>query len=171
MKKIEPFQIRKIYAIGNALGIRRSGDGEDELHVLVTGVTGKSSIRELSYREAAAVIARLEGLSGAPAPERPKPKGTVREAESRPDGVTSGQQKKIWALMYSLKAYDEQENDVPLGDRLCAILKKEFGIDALARDPFAWLTFVQGNHLIEKLKGYVSSAARKGKGRADGAGI
>lgn len=45
MRTIEQFQIRKIYAIGNALGIKASGS-EDELHALVGGVTGKDSIKE-----------------------------------------------------------------------------------------------------------------------------
>ena len=56
MRTIEQFQIRKIYAIGNALGIKASGS-EDELHALVGGVTGKDSIKSLTYREACAVIA------------------------------------------------------------------------------------------------------------------
>lgn len=59
MRTIEQFQIRKIYAIGNALGIKASGS-EDELHALVSGVTGKDSIKSLTYQEACAVIARLE---------------------------------------------------------------------------------------------------------------
>ena len=45
------YQIRKIYAIGQALGIVNRG-GEDALHDLVYGVTGKSSVKELSYSEA-----------------------------------------------------------------------------------------------------------------------
>lgn len=40
MRKIESFQMKKIYAIGHALGITGNGS-EDELHVLVSGVTGK----------------------------------------------------------------------------------------------------------------------------------
>lgn len=47
MRKIESFQMKKIYAIGHALGITGNGS-EDELHVLVSGVTGKDSIKELS---------------------------------------------------------------------------------------------------------------------------
>ena len=58
MRKIESFQMKKIYAIGHALGITGNGS-EDELHVLVSGVTGKDSIKELSYQEAMAVIKRL----------------------------------------------------------------------------------------------------------------
>lgn len=40
MRKIESFQMKKIYAIGHALGITGTGS-EDELHVLVSSVTGK----------------------------------------------------------------------------------------------------------------------------------
>ena len=54
MRKIESFQMKKIYAIGHALGITGNGS-EDELHILVSGVTGKDSIKELSYQEAMAV--------------------------------------------------------------------------------------------------------------------
>ncbi len=167
MKTIEPFQIRKIYAIGSALGIKGSGTDGDELHTLVGGVTGKDSIKSLTYKEACAVIARLEELQGraaSPKPENRKPK----EHESRPGGVTSGQQKKIWALMYELKKYDEVPNNVQMGDRLCAVIKKETGADATARKPFAWVTFQQGNNLIEILKGYVASAKREKRGVADG---
>ena len=64
MRTIEQVQIRKIYAIGNALGIKASGSGGDELHTLVGGVTGKDSIKSLTYKEACAVIARLEELQG-----------------------------------------------------------------------------------------------------------
>lgn len=161
MRTIEQFQIRKIYAIGNALGIKASGS-EDELHALVGGVTGKDSIKSLTYQEACAVIARLEELQGktvSPKPRNSKPK----EHETRPGGVTSGQQKKIWFLMYELKKCDEVPNDVQLGDRLCAVIKKEFGADAVARNPFAWITFEQGNNLIEILKRYVASARKRGE--------
>lgn len=165
MRTIEQFQIRKIYAIGNALGIKASGSG-DELHALVGGVTGKDSIKSLTYREACAVIERLEELQGKTASPKPG-SGRPKEHKSRPGGVTSGQQKKIWALMYELKKYDEVPNDVQLGDRLCAVIRKELGADAIAGNPFVWVTFEQGNNLIEILKGYVASAKRK-RGVADG---
>lgn len=161
MRTIGQFQIRKIYAIGNALGITSSGSGEDELHTLVGGVTGKDSIKSLTYQEACAVIARLEELQGKTASPKPGNRKT-KEHESRPGGVTSGQQKKIWALMYELKKYDEVPNDVQLGDRLCAVIKKELGADAIAKNPFAWISFEQGNNLIEILKGYVKSAGKRG---------
>lgn len=162
MRAIEQFQIRKIYAIGNALGIKSSGAEEDELHTLVGGVTGKDSIKSLTYKEACAVIARLEELQGKAASPKPRSRKT-KEHESRPGGVTSGQQKKIWALMYELKKNDEVPNDVQLGDRLCAVIKKELHADAIAKNPFAWLTFEQGNKLIEILKKYVVSAEKRGE--------
>ncbi len=160
MKAIEQFQVRKIYAIGHALGIVGSGTGEDELHVLLAGVAGKSSVKALTYKEADTVIARLEGLQGKAVPKAAGRR--FHKYEERPGGITIAQQKKVWALMYELKKYDEVENDVPLGDRLCKIIKKELKINTTAKDPFAWLGFTQGNRLIETLKGYVASAAGKG---------
>ena len=137
------------------------------LIVAVSAISGwligwKDSIKSLTYQEACAVIARLEELQGktvSPKPRSSKPK----EHETRPGGVTSGQQKKIWFLMYELKKCDEVPNDVQLGDRLCAVIKKEFGADAVASNPFAWITFEQGNNLIEILKRYVASARKRGE--------
>lgn len=167
MKKIEAFQMKKIYAIGNALGIVRTGGG-DELHTLVMGLTGKESIKALTYREASAVIARLEELQGRTvSPSREKNRKSRKEHPERPGGVTASQQKKIWALMYELKKYDTEPCGAPLGDRLCAVIKKELHVDAIPKNPFAWLTGSQGNDLIEKLKRYVDSAAKKGED-ADG---
>ena len=160
MRHIEQFQIRKIYAIGNSIGITDSGKGEDELHIFVEGITGKTSIKDLTYQEADKVIARLQELQGTAA--SPNARSNKRKVHrSRPGGVTSGQQKKIWALMYELKKYDEFPNEVQLGDRLCAVIKKEFCVDATTEKPFVWLTFIQGNALIETLKRYVASAKRR----------
>ncbi len=159
MRTVEQFQIRKIYAMGNALGIVGPESGCDELHALVGSVTGKESVRELTYQEAAEVIARLERLQGKAAPPQKPREG--RRYESRPGGVTVGQQKKAWALMYELKKHDIVSNDVPLGDRLCRIIKKELHVDATAKDPFAWMDFGQGNRLIEILKKYADSARQK----------
>ena len=156
MRAIEQFQLRKIYAIGNSLGI--AAGAEDELHTLVLGITGKESLRSLTYQEASQVIGRLEELQGKGAPPGRK---STREHKSKPGGVTSGQQKKIWALMYELKKQDRQPTQIQLGERLCAVIKKELHVDAVARCPFEWLDYKQGNHLIEVLKGYVSSCRKK----------
>ena len=109
------------------------------------------------------MIQRLAELQGRKA--TPGRKG--KEHPSRPGGVTSGQQKKIWALMYELQKYDEAPGTASLGDRLCAVIKKELKVDAVARTPFVWLDGDAGNKLIEILKRYVESARRK-RGCSDG---
>lgn len=154
------YQIRKIYAIGQALGIVNRG-GEDALHDLVYGVTGKSSVKELSYSEACKVIGELEARQGTP-PPRPK---KTNHRKRKPGGVSEGQERKVWALMYRLAA--ASPSTVAVGDRLRAAIKKEAGVDAFADDPFAWLDYKSCNKLIEALKGYVKNAERKA-GAADG---
>ena len=167
MKRIEAFQIKKIYAIGNALGIVHPR-GDDELHTLVMRITGKESIKALTYREAAAVISKLEELqSKTVSLSKRKSRKGQKEHPECPGGVTASQQKKIWALMYELKKYDTEPYAAPLGERLCAVIKKELHVDAIPKNPFVWLDGSQGNTLIEKLKRYVDSAARKGE-TADG---
>ncbi len=46
------YQIRKIYAIGGALGMVKRNEEDDLLHELVEGMTGKKSIKALTYGEA-----------------------------------------------------------------------------------------------------------------------
>ena len=152
------YQIRKIYAIGQALGIVNRG-GEDALHDLVYGVTGKSSVKELSYSEACKVIGELEARQGTP-PPRPK---KTNHRKRKPGGVSEGQERKVWALMYRLAA--ASPSTVAVGDRLRAAIKKEAGVDAFADDPFAWLDYKSCNKLIEALKGYVKNAERKARER------
>lgn len=64
MAAIATQQIRKIYAIGNALGIVERGNAEDSLHDLVSSITGKDSLKALTYAEAQAVIRDLEKRQG-----------------------------------------------------------------------------------------------------------
>ena len=101
MRAIEQFQIRKIYAIGNALGIKASGN-EDELHVLVGGVTGKDSIKSLTYQEACTVIARLEELQGKTASPKPRSK-MPKEHQSRPAESHPVSRKKSGSSCMSLR--------------------------------------------------------------------
>ena len=48
MAAINAQQIRKIYAIGNALGIVERGNEDDDLHALVSALTGKDSVKSLT---------------------------------------------------------------------------------------------------------------------------
>ena len=63
------YQIRKIYAIGGALGMVKRNEEDDLLHELVEGMTGKKSIKALTYGEACKVIGELEGRQGTPSPQ------------------------------------------------------------------------------------------------------
>lgn len=151
-------QIRKIYAIGNALGIVERGNADDSLHDLVSSITGKDSVKALTYGEAQAVIRDLEKRQGsAPPPPRRRPKAHSEV----PGGATAAQQRKVWALMYELQKRDTAPSAASLGERLCGIIKKELKVDAVPTQPFAWLTFQTCNKLIEVLKKYVANAKKK----------
>ena len=155
------YKIRKIYAIGGALGMVKRGEDDDLLHELVNGMTGKTSIKELTYGEACKVIGELEGRQGTPPPR----KSGRPLHKSVPGRTSEGQRRKIWALMYQLQAASPSKAQI--GDRLCAIIKKELGIDAVPKNPFAWIDYKGGNKLVEVLKGYVKTA-EKAQGDADG---
>lgn len=158
MAAIATQQIRKIYAIGNALGIVERGNSEDSLHDLVSSITGKDSLKALTYAEAQVVIRYLEKRQGeASPPKRRRP----RTHTERPGGATEGQQRKVWALMYELQKCDTGPSTASLGERLCGIIKKELRLDANPEQPFAWVTFQACNKLIEVLKKYVANAKKK----------
>ena len=158
MASINTYQIRKIYTIASALGMKGS-DKDDALHDLVSGMTGKTSVRELSYADACRVIGELEARQGTPPPR----KSGRPLRRSTPGRVSEGQQRKIWALMYQIET--ASPSTAPLGDRLCAIIKKELGIEAFPRDPFVWVDYKGGNKLIETLKGYVKTARKKAEAK------
>ncbi len=92
MAAIAAQQIRKIYAIGSALGIVERGNAGDSLHDLVASITGKSSVKALTYAEAQTVIRDLEKRQGGAPPPRRRPK----EHAERPGGATATQQRKAW---------------------------------------------------------------------------
>ena len=162
MKPIELQQKKAIYAMGGSLGlVDKINRNDDNLHQMVEGMTGKEHISELSYAEAQEVIGILK--------ERMRGQYKSADKSSSSSGLTEGQRKKIWALMYQLADCDTQPSSAGLGDRLCGIVRRELHIDAAPNQPLRWLTYQQGSRLIEKLKGYVSTAAQhKSRGDANG---
>lgn len=160
MATIDTQQIKKIYAIGNALGIVERGNESDNLHALVAAMTGKSSVKALTYAEAQAVIVDLQKRQGAAPLPRHKPKTRTE----RPGGATDGQQRKVWALMYQLAGKDVTPSTASLGERLCGIIKKELKVDSTPQQPFIWLDFKTCNKLIEVLKKYVVHAEKREAG-------
>ena len=161
-------QIQRIYGMGSILGILESGNKRDNLHLLVESITGKDSIKTLTDNEYKAVVHELaerihiQNLGEPPA----KIRRTARYVE-QPGGMSEGQQRKVWHLMYELKKFDKNKSSKSLGERLCGIIKKEVGVDALPEKPLVWLTYQQGSDLIEAIKRYIRSAERKAM-RGDG---
>ena len=151
---INNYQIRKIYAIGGALGMR-GADRQDALHDLINSMTGKASVKELTYAEACRVIGELEARQGTPPPR----KGGRPLRKTASGRVSDGQQRKIWALMYQLA--EASPSTAQLGDRLCAIIKKSLGVEAFPSAPFAWVDYKGANKVIEALKGYVANAQKR----------
>lgn len=153
MKGISKEQIRRIYGMGSKLDIVGSSGRDDGLHALVYALCGKASVSSLLDAEARLVMRELSRqLSSVPA----DPGKLSKRHPVTPGGLTEGQQRKIWKLMYRLQAVSP--SGTPVGKRLCGVIHKEFGIDAAPRRPFQWLDFAQGDRLIECLKGYVRSA-------------
>lgn len=91
------YQIRKIYAIGGALGMVKRNEEDDLLHELVESMTGKKSIKALTYSEACKVIGELEGRQGTPPPR----KSGKPLRKTAPGHTSEGQRRKVWALMYA----------------------------------------------------------------------
>lgn len=133
----------------------RGADRQDALHDLINSMTGKNSVKELTYAEACRVIGELEARQGTPPPR----KGGRPLRKTTPGRVSEGQQRKIWALMYQLA--EASPSTAQVGDRLCAIIKKTLGVEAFPAKPFAWVTYRGANTLIEALKGYVANAQKR----------
>ena len=133
----------------------------DELHLLVNGLTGKGSLTELSDVQAETVIRELRGRSGQQRFYRKRP-------QSVPGMMTAEQQSLAWRLMYRLQELDEKPKmhedgtSVTVGERMAGAIEKILGITTMAgKDIFKWVSFEEGSKLIEYLKRYVRSAERK----------
>ena len=138
--------IKYIYALGRELGLSDPALGhDDDLHVLVEGVTGCSSIKELSAAELDAVIHEL-----------------LRR-------MTVKQQKYAWFLMSEIDKYDPPLNDAALRYRLSGLITKQFRMTSFPEAPFRFLTRAQGAALINGLKRMAEEAEleylRSEKGR------
>ena len=158
MADISKSQIKSIYTLGGALGlVDHTHSHDDNLHQLVGAITGKESVKALTGDEANKVISelmrRMRGFPDTPAPRR-----TAKKHEETPGGLTGGQKRKVWVLMYALRDLDSVPSDASLGSRLCGIIRRQFRVDAAPKDPFRFLTWEQGRQLIEILKKYCGSA-------------
>lgn len=149
---IEKGAVKRIYALGAALGIKGSGH-DDDLHALVQGLTGKESIKALTPAEALEVQQELQTRLAQQARRAgAKPKKKERQYEELPGGLSAGQQKMIWYLMFELEKYDPSPEGVQLRDRLCGLIEKQCKVTAFPQDPFRFVRSRQGCDLIEALK-------------------
>ena len=162
-------QIQKIYGMAAQLGLVENGHKNDLLHEMIFALTEKKSVKNLNELEYKIVVKKLaEELK---VKNLTDPPSKIRNNINRnKNGITAGQQKKVWQLMYSLEKLDKTPSTATLGQRLCGIIKKELNIDASIKSPMEWLSYANGSKLIEKLKVYIANAEkqrRKDGGKQD----
>lgn len=145
-KKLEKWQIKKIYAIANKLKYVIAGQKDDVLHMIIENMTLKDSVKELTYSEAAKLICYLE---------------QQQALTEKNEKVSETQKKKIWALMYDLRDKDMTIDPTPIGERLAGIIRRQFAVASSPQRLFTHLNYDDGNALIEILKHYVATAERK----------
>ncbi len=142
-------QIQLIYVIGSKCGLVDPGNREDDLHNFVFQLTHKTSVKELTEQQAAAVIRQLRENEKSIADDEPVA------------FISAAQIKKIFGMMYELAKLSPSEATVKL--RLCGIIQKELKLKVSPeRDIFNGFSERQGAALIEALKRYLRSAKRKG---------
>ena len=145
---------RRIFGLARELGIN-----SEELHILVNGVTGVTSIKDLNKSQTYSVIQELNdriNISGRAVPKKPKSK---KEETIIPGMITPNQKNYCWSMMCRLCELDPKK--ATRGERMCGAIGKILGVTAVPEDPFKWISFEQGRDLIEGLKRYVYSAERK----------
>ena len=154
--------IKYIYALGRELGLSDPALGhDDDLHVLVEGVTGCSSIKALSEAEKEAVIRELLRRKAAAAPETLHKSKKPRHYDETPGRMTAKQQKYAWFLMSELEKYDPAPDGVALRYRLSGLITKQFRVTSFPEDPFRFLTCAQGAALINGIKRMAEAAELK----------
>lgn len=169
MAQITKEQIKRIYALGNGLGMVENGNKDDPLHLLVFGITGKDSVRHLNDKDFRAMehelIERMK-LSNHTAPlKKRKPK--VPKLEVQPGMMTGAQQDYAWGLLERLARQDCVPSSATKQERMKGIVQKTLGVTVINPDePFLWLKKEQGSKLIEWLKRYVATAERQATKKA-----
>ena len=75
---IDKGQVKSIYAIAAKLGMVDRSSHDDALHGLVQGLTGKTSVKDLTHAEALEVLTELRKRSApAAAPQKKKGHGNT----------------------------------------------------------------------------------------------
>lgn len=159
-------QRKTIFGLSKGLGMNN-----DELHIMVSGLTGCGSLKELDDKQADVVLRELRYRNYGN--NKPVKKTASKEkSETVPGMMTAEQQSLAWRLMFRLQELDEKprlnENGKPftVGERMAGAINTILGITAKpGKNIFNWVSFENGTKLIEGLKRYVQSAERKAEKR------
>lgn len=163
-------QRKAIFGMCKTLGM-----SEDDRRALIYSVTSRESTKELTNSQTEEVIKELRKRCGGVAapPEKRNPKAYKPAVAGM---MTTEQQSLAWRLMYRLRELDEKpllhEDGTPftVGERMAGAIHKICGITAKSGENiFRWVSFKDGEKLIEKLKMYVNSAERKAERRKSNA--
>lgn len=87
---IDKGQVKNIYAIAAKLGMVDRSSHEDALHELVQGLTGKTSVKDLTHSEALEVLTELRRRS---TPATPKKNGRGNMTKHRAASVRRSRKK------------------------------------------------------------------------------
>lgn len=158
MIKISKSQIQKLYAIASKLNLVENGNKDDDFHNIVYSITNKNSVSSLTGAEYYKVRDRLLKIQNDSKDNKNTTeykKKAKKEEVNGLEGMTQGQCKKVWYLMYELEKISP--SPAKIGERLKGIIKKQLKIDVDVKKPFIWLNYKQGNQLIEILKKYVEN--------------
>ena len=153
---------KRIYAVAAAMNMVERNNKDDAFHQLVSGITGKTSVKELTSAEAIAVEQELMKRMKLESSSKPQQRKVQKKSE--PGMMTTDQQHLAWRLMYRLAEIEPTKATV--GERIVGAIQKELHITATIRKPFMWVDFDGGTKLIEQLKRYVRSAERRAAKKA-----
>lgn len=161
-------QRKTIFGMCKSLGM-----SEDDRRALIFGLTGKESTKELTDSQTEAVIGELRKRCGS-VPEPPEKRNPKAYKPAVAGMMTTEQQSLAWRYMYRLRELDEKpmlhEDGKPftVGERMAGAIHKICGITAKpGENIFRWVSFKDGEKLIEGLKRYVNNAERKARRKSN----
>ena len=152
MSKISKAQIKIIYGIASSAGLVDNSKGhEDKLHQIVFGITGKESVKKLSFTEYRKVKNQLKEYA---------------LTESVADGMITVKQKaKIYVMMKQLAKLDPSETGID--ERLCGIVRKNLKISSFPSEPLKWMRKKEATKIIQILGHYIENEKKKKISKGD----
>ncbi len=139
MRMIEQKQIKAIWA-----SARENGLDKQSVYDVISGVSGKEHMTELTYMEAAQVLGRIRGQQLPTAPQQ-------KRTDQGGDPETVPLRRKIYALTSELGWNDDNS-------RINGFCKKMFKVERIE-----WLSVQQCHILIEALKKMVERPMKAAK--------